>query len=129
VTHEMATMNAGSIHIEHSGKLPAFLRLGNSLLKGWSEITNVRSTLDAEITRAGWVSFFMAGKVEKVALGLDREKTLGVALNRLAKSIRSGNCNSFEIMHVKTRHFLGVFRVTVAAHARHLQQGSVCFGK
>jgi len=36
---------------------------------------------------------------------------------------------SFEIMQVTSKQFLGVFRVSVAAHARHLQQGLVCFGK
>ena len=123
-------MQPGSIHIEQSAQLPKFLRLNSdSLLKGWSEITNVRSTLEAEATKAGWISFFMAGKVERAALGFNREKTLGAALSSLAKCVRSGHCNSFEIADVTTEQFLGVFRVTVAAHVRHLQQGWVCFGK
>jgi hypothetical protein len=117
-------METGSIHIQQSPRLPGFLRLGSdSLLKGWAEITNIRSTLDAETTKAGWISFFMAGTVEKAAFGLNRARTLGTALSRLAKCVRSGGCNSFEIAYVTTEQFLGVFRVTVVAHARHLQEG------
>jgi len=121
---------AGSIHIEQSAQLPKFLRLGrDSLLKGWSEVTNARSTFEAETRKAGWTSFFMAGKVEKAALGFNREEALGAAFSRLAKYVRSEHCNSFEIAHVKTEQFLGIFRVTVAAHARHLQEGVACLGK
>jgi len=130
MTNATGTMDPGSVYIEHSANLPKFLQLGSdSLLKGWSEITNVRSRLEAETTKAGWISFFMAGKVEKFALGFDRQKTLRVALNRLAKCVRSAKCNSFEIMRVTTERFPGLFRVTVVAHARHLQEGLVCFGK
>jgi hypothetical protein len=126
-------MEAGSIHVEQSASLPDFLQLaGDALLKGWSVIGNVRSTLEAETAKAGWISFFMAGIIEKTSFGIDRQKTLGAALGRLARLVKSEHCNSFEIMHVTSQHFLGVFRVTVAAHARNLQEvkeSLVCFGK
>lgn len=118
----------GSLHVERSAQLPGFLRFsGDPLLKGWSAVGNVRSTFEAETAKAGWVSFFMAGRIEKAAFGFNRRNTLGAALTRLARRVKSANCNSFEIMHVTTKHFLGVFRVSVAAHARHLQKGSVFF--
>lgn len=121
---------AGSIHVERSAQLPGFLQFGDDpLLKGWSEVRNVRSTLEAETAKAGWISFFMAGKIEKAAFGFNRRKALHAALRRLAGHVKSENCNSFEIMRVTSKRFLGVFRVTVAAHARRLQQGSVCFGQ
>ena len=120
----------GSLHVERSAQLPGFLRFGaDPLLKGWSVVENVRSTFEAETTKAGWVSFFMAGKIEKASFGFNRQKTLGAALRRMARRVKSGNCNSFEIIHVTTKHFLGVFRVSVAAHARHFQEGSVYFGR
>jgi hypothetical protein len=123
-------MDAGSIHVDPSAALPRFLRLaGDSLLKGWAEVGNVRSTLEEETAKAGWTSFFMAGKIEKAAFGISRQRALGAALGTLAKCVKSGNCNSFEIMQVTTQRFPGVFRVTVAAHARHFQEGSVCFGQ
>jgi len=122
-------METGSIHIERSAQLPKFLQfVGDPLLKGWSVIGNVRSTLEEETAKAGWISFFMAGRIENAAFGFNRQKTLGAALRRLAKRVKSGNCNSFEIIDVTSKQFLGVFRVSVAAHARHLQEGLVCFG-
>ena len=137
MTDVMDAVGDGSLHVEQSAQLPGFLRfggdpllIGDPLLKGWSVIGNVRSTFEAETTKAGWVSFFMAGKIEKAAFGFNRQKTLGAALTRMARLVKSGNCNSFEIIHVTTKHFLGVFRVSVAAHARHFQKikGSpVCF--
>ncbi len=121
---------AGSIHVERSAQLPKILQFGGDpLVKGWSVLRNVRSTLEAETANAGWVSFFMAGKIEKAAFGFDRRKTLGAALKQLAKQVKSGNCNSFEILHVTSQQFSGVFRVTVTAHARHFQKGLVCFGQ
>lgn len=126
------SVEAGSIHVESGTRLPAFFEFGGeSLLKGWSELTNARSTLDAETTKAGWISFFMAGSIEKTSFGVNRQKTLAAALTRLAKQVKSDNCNSFEILQVTGKQFLGVFRITVAAHARQLQEAReslVCFG-
>jgi hypothetical protein len=126
-------MEAGSIHVEQSASLPDFLQLaGDALLKGWSVLGNVRATLEEETAKAGWISFFMAGIIKKTSFGVDRQKTLGAALGRLARQVKSQNCNSFEIMHVTTQKFLGVLRVTVTAHARQLQEvreSMVCFGQ
>ena len=118
-----ATLEAGSIHIEKSASMPDFLQLaGDSLLKGWPVVGNTRSTLEAETTRAGWISFFLAGKIETAAFGFNRLNARGAALRRLARYVKSVNCNSFEIMQVTSKQFLGVFRVSVAAHARRFQE-------
>lgn len=122
-----AGLGVGSIHVEASGLLPQFLVLrSQSLLNSWPLVTNVRSTFDAEIRKAGWVFFFMAGKIEKTAFGFDKRKTLRTALSRLTRSVRSQKCNCFEIMDVTSKHFLGMSWVSVSAHARHLQKGMVC---
>jgi hypothetical protein len=127
-------LEAGSIHVERGAHLPKFLQFGGDpLLKGWSVVRNLRSTLDAETAEAGWISFFRAGAIERAAFGFTRQKALGAVLKRLAGCVKAGNCNSFEIMAVTTKEFLGVFRVTVAAHARCLQavmevrESPVCF--
>ena len=123
-------MDPGSIHVERGAPLPAFLQFGGDpLLEGWSVLRNARSTLEAETAKAGWTSFFMAGKIEKTSFGFNRRKTVGAAMKRLARQVKSENCNSFEILHVTRKHFMGVFRVTVSAHARRLQEGSACFGQ
>jgi hypothetical protein len=127
----MDAFDAGSVHVEGSARLPGFLRMrGDSLLKGWSVIENVRSTLEEATAKAGWVSFFMAGKVEKAAFGFNRRNALGAALRRMAKCVKSGHCNSFQVVNITTKHFPGLVHVSVAANARHFQElkeGSVCF--
>lgn len=124
---------AGSIHVERSARMPAFFEFGDDpLLADWPVLRNLRAALEAETAKAGWVSFFMAGKIENTCFGIHRQKTLGAAMRRLASRVKSGNGNSFEITHVTTQHFLGVFRVTVAAHARRLQEvkeGVICLAQ
>lgn len=126
-------IEAGSIHVERSAGLPRFLRFAaDPLLKNWPVLRNLRSTLDVETANAGWISFFMAGKIEKTSFGFNFRKTLAAAMMRLAGKVKSGNCNSFEILHVTSQHFMGIFRVTVAAHARRLQavgESPVCLGR
>jgi hypothetical protein len=120
-------IEAGSIHIQAGEQLPKFLTLrSQSLLNSWPLVANVRSLLEEEIGKAGWVFFFMAGKIENTAFGFDKGKTLRAALNHLITRVKSQRCNSFEILEITSTRFLGVFRVSVSAHARHLQKGSVC---
>ena len=124
------SMEAGRIHVERSARLPRFLRFGGDpLLNDWPALRNVRSALEAETANAGWISFFIAGSIEKTSFGFDPRKTLGAALEQLAGHVKSENCNSFEIVRVTSKQFPEVFRVTVAAHARHLQEGLVSFGR
>ena len=127
------SMEDGSIHVERSGLLPAFLQFGGDpFLQGWSVLRNVRSTLEAETAKAGWICYFMAGKIEKSSFGFNRQNALRAAMRKLARRVKSEKCNSFEILHVTSKRFQGVFRVTVSAHARHLQKATgslVCFGQ
>ena len=124
------SLEVGSIHVERNSRLPSFLEFGGDpWLKGWSVLRNNRSTLEAETARAGWISFFMAGKIEKSSYGFNQRKTLGAVVRRLARHVQSENCNSFEVMHVTSRYFLGVFQVTLAVHGRRLQEHSVLFGQ
>jgi len=122
-------MTANSIHIEKSARLPAFLLLGtDALLNGWAAVHNARSGLEEETRKAGWIFFFLAGKIETTAVGFNAAKTLRTALNRLTALVKSRNCNSFEIIGVTSSRFLGMSRVIVSAHARNLQKGAVCLG-
>jgi hypothetical protein len=60
-------IKAGSIHIEEGEHLPKFLVLqseSESVLSGWALVTNIRSTLEEQIKKTGWVFFFMAGNTQ-----------------------------------------------------------------
>jgi hypothetical protein len=81
------------------------------------------------MSKAGWIYFFLAGRIRRTAFGLDRQRTLRSAMNKLAKSVKSQDCNSFEMVDVTTRHFSGIFCVNVTAHARHFQKTEASCGE
>jgi hypothetical protein len=124
---------AGSLHIVEGAPFPKFLQFDKPLLNGWASIANARSpfdkqVFDEQISKAGWICFFLAGKIETAALGFSRDKTFAAACERLARKVKSGKYNGFEILEVTTRQFWGIFRVNVSGHARHFRQAPVCFG-
>jgi hypothetical protein len=116
----------GSILMERGAHLPASLVLrSSSFSSDWAEVDNVRATLDKQLHDEGWIFYFLAGKIETTVFGSNQEKILNVALKRLAKIAVAQKCNSFEIAQIAHGSFFGLPRVTVSAHARHLQQGVV----
>jgi hypothetical protein len=120
----------GIILIESDARRPVSLLLRSaSFLNGWDVVGNDRSILEKEMKDAGWVLFFMAGEIKATVFGFDEQKALPAALKRLAGKVKAQNCNSFEIMNITRSSFLGTSRVSVSAHARHLQTGLVCFGQ
>ena len=123
-------LREGIILIESDARRPVSLvLLSSSFLNGWGVVGNDRSILEKEMKDAGWILFFMAGQIKTTVFGFDEEKTLPAALKRLAGKVKAQNCNSFEITRITRSSFLGVSRVNVSAHARHLQKGLVCFGQ
>jgi hypothetical protein len=123
-------ITAGSILIEESRHLPSSQLLQReSHPSGWAMVTNPRSAFDIGIQAAGWTLFFMAGEVKATVFGFDRQKTLGTALTRLIAAAKAQNCNGIEITRVTDKSFLKIPYVSVSAHARHLQEGSVFTGR
>ena len=98
-------------------------------LTGWLVVCGARSTIEREIRKTGWIFFLMARKIEKTAFGFNRQKTSEAAMARLVASIKAAGCNSFEIMDIKIKSFLGLFNVSISAHARHVQKGRLGFAK
>jgi hypothetical protein len=125
----IAAAEAGNLYLERGAAFPKFLQFDcESSLNGWASIGNAASAIQKQTDEAAWVYFLQAGKIETRAFGFDRQRALDAALKRLARSVQSQKCNSFEITDVTTRHFSGIFRVIVSAHARHFQEGTVRFG-
>ena len=120
----------GSVLIQTGTHLPRSLVLTRTaLLSGWSLAGNSRSAFEREMREAGWTLFFMAGIIQITAFGLNERNTLSAALNRLAGRVKSQSCNSFEIAHITRESFLGVCRVSISAHARHLQKEALFLGQ
>lgn len=107
---------------------PLLLRAA-SLLSGWAVVANVRSAFEKEMRDAGWTLFFMAGEIKATAVGFDQSAGLKGGLTRLARKAKAQDCNALEITRIRRLRFLGVSRVSISAHVRHLQKGSVFFGR
>jgi hypothetical protein len=131
VSHPEIGLNEGDILIDVSDSpRPASLLLrGASFLNGWAIVANVRSTLEKEMRAAGCIIFFMGGEINATALGFDQSKALRRAVAELGGRAKARNCNALELARITRVRFLGISRISISAHVRHLQKGSVFFGK
>jgi hypothetical protein len=115
---------SGTIFLIAGALAPASLILRcDSLMNGWDVVEDSKSVVDKQMRDAGWTFFFLAGEMKATTFRFDRERALAAGLKRLAEMTKALRCNSFEISRVTHKLFLGVSRVRVSCHARHLQQG------
>ena len=123
---------SGTILIESGTLLPHSVQLETGPDPGaWMPATaSLRSReMENALTAEGWTFFFMAGTVRATAFGFDREKMVRTALKRVIASVKLQKCNCLEIDEVAMHAFLGMPYVSVTAHSRHLQRGSVFSGR
>jgi hypothetical protein len=118
----------GTLLIEKGTPVPGSFRIGTELYpNAWMPVTTNQHFHDfeTELTTAGWTFFYMAGEIRTIAFGFDKRKVIDAALRRLMASARLQKCNCLEIDQVLTRSFLGMPYVSVSAHSRHIQKGSI----
>jgi hypothetical protein len=82
------------------------------------------SGLDRKVRAKGWNLFFMAGEIRAVVPAWGGHNTLRRGVKRLLAQARLQHFNCLEVTQVLRKYFLGVPYVSIAAHARHLQEGS-----
>jgi hypothetical protein len=122
----------GTILIRESALLPTDLPFkGESCVSGWKIITDSDvCALDREIRKAGWAFFRIAAEIGESVFGLDEQKMLHRAIERILESAELERFNSLEIAEVRSVdsvRFPGVRYVTVSAHPRHIQQSPFLF--
>jgi hypothetical protein len=112
--------------MEPGALLPGGLSLQPSVFSQiWSSVANLdTAALSAELAKAGWTFFYMAGIVRKHAFGFDEETRTRTALGRVIREVRAQHCNCLELTRLVTKSFLGIPYVSITAHARHIQDGS-----
>jgi len=122
---DVPAFQTGSILVEDGTILPRAMSLERSKSShNWRSVLNFdRIGLDAQLAKAGWTFFYMAGVVRKFAFGLDADKRVRSAVGRVIGDVRRQRCNCLEITHMATRSFLGIPYTSVTAHARHIQDG------
>ncbi len=117
-------INTDTILIKEGTLLPECLQLeSDPYLKGWRLVKNLGSSgMDRKLCAAGWTFFYMAGEVNAMAFGSDSEKTTRRAVKEVLANMKSDRFNGLEISRVAAKSFLGLPYVTVAGHARHIQE-------
>jgi hypothetical protein len=86
--------------------------------------------LDREIHKAGWTFFCQAAEIKEAVFGIDGQKMVRRAIERILKSPKAEKFNSLEITQVASvgsERFPGIWYVTVSAHRRHIQESLVLF--
>jgi hypothetical protein len=101
-----------------------------SLLPGWAVVaTDSPSSFGREMRDAGWVFFLMAGRVKATGTRFEESMALKRAITKLAATATLQNCNALEITEITRSRFLGVSRVGISAHVRHVQKGAFFHGR
>jgi len=124
-------IKTGTLLMEKGTPVPQFFSIGTeSYPNAWTQVTTNRNfpELAKELAIAGWTFFYLAGEIRTIGIGFDKKKGIDAALRRLMTNVTLQKCNCLEIDTVSTRSFFGVPYVTVSAHSRRLQKGSV-FGQ
>jgi len=125
------TLKAGTILIEEGTIVPECFRFDTEPdSNGWKSVANLEPReLDRKLNQDGWIFFYMAGEIKSTVYGLDRQKALRSALKRVISQVKAQNCNGLQITQVTSGSFLNLPCVSISAHSRHIQQGSVFSGK
>ncbi len=124
------TIKTRTILIKEGTLLPEALRFETEpYVPGWRSVKNLDGYgLDREIHEAGWTFFCLAGETRATVFGIDGEKMVRTAIERIVANPKSEKFNSLEIVRlalVASKRFLGVCYVTVSAQSRHIQKSAI----
>ena len=123
---------AGRIFIREGTALPRTLQLESEpYMPGWRSVSNLDGYgLARKIHDAGWTFFCLAYEVKTTVFGIDGEKMVRRAIERILANREAEKFNSLEIVRVASlasKRFLGIRHVTVSARPRHIQESPVIF--
>jgi len=121
------TIKGGAILIKEGTLMPETLRLESEpCVSGWRFVKDFDGyRLEREIHKAGWTFFCLVGEASATVFGMDREKMVRRAIERILANAASEKFNSLEIVRmasVASKRFLGVRYVTVSGRSRHIQK-------
>ncbi len=118
----------GTILIEQGTLVPPCFRMETA--SDADEWMSLADNIDfeeraVELAATGWTFFYLAGEVRASAFGFDAQKNVHTALEKLIAGMGARQCNCIEIDEVATHTFFGVPWVSITAHSRRIQQGSI----
>lgn len=123
---------AGRIFIRDGTLLPKTLQIESEpYIPGWRSVKNLDGYgLGRKIHDVGWTFFCLAYETKATVFGIDEEKMVRRAIERILANRELEKFNSLEIMRVASlasKRFLGIRHVTVSARSRHIQESPVIF--
>jgi hypothetical protein len=127
-------IEAGRIFVREGTALPKTVQIESEpYALGWRSVKNLDGyALGRKIHDAGWTFFSLAYETKAAVFGIDEEKMLRRAIERILanREAEAEKFNSLEILQVSSlpsKRFLGIRHVTVSARSRHIQEGPIIF--
>ena len=121
----MNPIQVGTIMVQRSAGLQSFGIQSEPYAGTWQSLGILESSgLDRRIRAAGWKLFFMADELRTVVPAWGGHKTLRRGVKRLLAQTRAQHLNCLELTCITKKRFLGIPYLSIAAHSRHIQQGS-----
>jgi hypothetical protein len=127
-------IEAGKIFVREGTALPETLQLESEpYMPGWRLVTSLDGYgLGLKIHDVGWTFFCLAYEAKATVFGIDEEKMVRRAIERILanREAEAEKFNSLEIVRVASlasKRFLGIRHVTVSARSRHIQESPVIF--
>ena len=118
-------VQAGTMMVQLSARLRSLGIESEPYVEGWQSLGVLASScLDSKIRAAGWKLFFMAGELRTMVPAWGGQNTLRRGVKRLLAQTRAEHFNCLELTHIMRKRFLGIPYLSIAAHSRHIQQGS-----
>lgn len=124
MAHEITT---GTILIKNGAPLPIGLQFETEAgVPGWRFVKGFDAhAMNRVIQKTGWTYFCLAGEIKTTVFGIDTQRMVRAAIERILIDPRSENCNSLEItrlVSVGSARFPLVHYVSVSAQSRHIQE-------
>lgn len=121
----MNPIQVGTIMVQRSAGLQSFGIQSEPYAGTWQSLGILESSgLDRRIRAAGWKLFFMADELRTVVPAWGGHETLRRGVKRLLAQTRAQHLNCLELTCITKKRFLGIPYLSIAAHSRHIQQGS-----
>lgn len=118
-------IQAGTIMVLPSESLRSLGIESEPYYESWQSLgASASLALERHIRDSGWKLFYMAEELKTAVPAWGGQNTLRRGVKRLLAKTRMQHFNCLELTHIARKHFLGIPYVSIAAHSRHIQQGS-----
>jgi len=121
------TVKVGTIFIQNRPLILRTLGLESEPYEGtWDVLHPLPNVgLDQRIRSSGGNYFFIAAEVRVFVFGRLMDRVVWRALRQIFAKVQNADFNCLEVTEIIEKRFLGVPYITVGAHSRHIQQGSM----